>query len=466
MLTTILATIIVLGVLIFVHELGHFMTAKWVDIEVPRFSIGFGPRVIGFKRGETEYVISLLPLGGYVKMAGMEEMEQIEGGPLTVNDTVGDAASVEEMQARPHRPRDFESKSLPARALVISAGVIMNMLFALLAFTFIAAVWGVTADPGPAIGGVAEDRLTAGAAPLALIDPGSRVTALNDAAITSWRELGLALTRATPGAARLTFENAPPIDFVLPPGDQQRADLISALEPVLPMPPEIGEVIDGGPAAAAGLRAGDRIVLAGERPVGSWQELVAAVERSPGRPLQILVEREGSRFETTITPRDTIFESGIRVGRIDVHIPFFSRDALLPRERPGPLQAVAHGAMQTRDITVLTLDFLGGMFTGRHSARDVGGPIMIGQLSGRFARAGLMEFLGFMAILSVNLAILNLLPIPVLDGGHLVFLGIEGVRGRPLSLDQRMRLSQVGFVLIVMLMVWAIGNDVIRAVGL
>jgi regulator of sigma E protease len=160
-----------------------------------------------------------------------------------------------------------------------------------------------------------------------------------------------------------------------------------------------------------------------------------------------------------------MFESGIRTGRIDVRLPFVSIDALLPRERPGPIGAIRHGALQTWDITALTVDFLGGLFTGRQSARNIGGPIMIGQLSGRFARAGLMEFLGFMAILSVNLAILNLLPIPVLDGGHLVFLGVEAVRGRPLSLDQRMRLSQVGFVLIIMLMVWAIGNDVIRAVG-
>jgi regulator of sigma E protease len=466
MLTTVLATILVLGVLIFVHELGHFMTAKWVDIEVPRFSIGFGPRVIGFTRGETEYVISLLPLGGYVKMAGMEEMEQIEGGPATVNDTIGDAESVDEMKQRTPRPRDFESKSLPARALVISAGVIMNMLFAVVAFTFIAAVWGVAADPGPAIGGVAEERLTAGAEPLSAVQPGSRVTALNDEPITSWRELGLALTRARAGMTRITFENAAPVEFELPPGDETRADLIAALDPVVDVPAELGEVLAGGPAAAAGLREGDRIVSVADRPVSSWQELVAAVEQNPGRTVPVVVERGEQQFETQITPRDTTFESGIRTARIDVRVPYATMDAVLPRERPSAAGALAYGAVQTWDITVLTLDFLAGMFTGRHSARNVGGPIMIGQMSGRFARAGLMELLGFMAVLSVNLAILNLLPIPVLDGGHLVFLGVEGVRGRPLSLDQRMRLSQVGFVLIVLLMVWAVGNDIIRAVGL
>jgi regulator of sigma E protease len=148
MLTTILATIVVLGVLIFVHELGHFLTAKWCDIEVPRFSIGFGPKVIGFTRGETEYVISALPLGGYVKMAGMEEMEHVEGGPVTVNDTVGDDAT-QQRGSSERRPRDFESKTLGQRALVISAGVIMNLLFAIIAFTVIAGVWGSPRTPAP-----------------------------------------------------------------------------------------------------------------------------------------------------------------------------------------------------------------------------------------------------------------------------------------------------------------------------
>jgi regulator of sigma E protease len=138
----------------------------------------------------------------------------------------------------------------------------------------------------------------------------------------------------------------------------------------------------------------------------------------------------------------------------------------MPRVRQGPVSAVAHGARQTWDVTALTLDFLAGMFTGRHSARNIGGPIMIGEMSGRFARAGAEAFLGFMAILSVNLAVLNLLPIPVLDGGHLVFLGAEAVRGRPLSVETRMRATQVGFVFIILLMTWAVGNDVLRVFGL
>jgi regulator of sigma E protease len=465
MLTTILATIVVLGVLIFVHELGHFLTAKWCDIEVPRFSIGFGPKIIGFTRGETEYVISALPLGGYVKMAGMEEMEHIEGGPITVNDTIGDDAT-QERGAAERRPRDFESKTLPQRALVISAGVIMNLLFAIVAFTLIAGVWGVPTDPGTVLGGVTEERLPEGGQPLTAIQPGFDVARVGGTEVESWRELTLALTRARAGELRMEFRNADPITFTLPSADEERAGLISALEPRLPTPAVLAEVLANGPAAQAGLRSGDRVLQADGRPVETWQEFIAVIERSPGRPVPLAVQRGSERLQLTVTPHDRQLETGIRVGRIDVAVPFLSPEMHLPRQRPGVVGAVGRGFGQTWEITALTVDFLFGMISGRHSARNVGGPIMIGQMSGRFARAGLEAFLSFMAILSINLAILNLLPIPVLDGGHLVFLGIEAVRGRALSFEQRMRMTQVGFVFIILLMAWAIGNDVLRAIGI
>jgi regulator of sigma E protease len=469
MLTTILAFVVVLGVLIFVHELGHFLTAKWMDIEVPRFSIGFGPRVIGFTRGETEYVISALPLGGYVKMAGMEEMEQIEGGPLTVDDITGDEKTIREIEmsgTRTRRPRDFESKSLPARTLVISAGVIMNFLFAIFAFSLVALVWGVPSDPGTQLGGVTEERLVEGAEPLTAIQPGYIVSEVNNVPVTTWREIQLELMRSRPGPATIHFENAAPIEFTLPPGDEDRAMVVASLEPALPVDAVLTGVVAGGPADRAGLQPGDRIVQAAGLEVGAWQEFVAVIERHPGLPVPLVVERNGQRLDLTVTPEDRLLDSGIRVGRIEVNVPYLSPESVLPRERRGPVSAVARGVTQTWEVTAMTVDFLGGMFTGRHSARNVGGPIMIGQLSGRFARAGAEAFLGFMAILSVNLAILNLLPIPVLDGGHLVFLAIEAVRGRALSFENRMRLTQVGFVVILLLMAWAMGNDVLRVFGL
>jgi regulator of sigma E protease len=460
---TILAFIVVLGVLIFVHELGHFMTAKWADIEVPRFSIGFGPRVLGFRRGETEYVISALPLGGYVKMAGMEEMEQVEGGPVTVDDLSGDDETIREIEMtgeRKRRPRDFESKSLPVRALVISAGVIMNFLFAALLFAVMAGAWGVPADPGLQVARVVQDLLPEGAEPLADVPAGAIINEVDGEPVTTRRELHFAFLRAREGPMTLGFENAPSIQFTLPPADERRALVLQALEPTLPMPPVIQAVNPGGAAAEAGLRAGDRVLAVDGRPIERWQQLVAAIEPRAGTPLQLDVERDGRRIALVVTPVLRQRDTGVSAGFIDVQGP------PVPRERIGPVAAIGRGFSDTWLTTRQTLDFLGGMLTGRHSARNLGGPIMIAQFSGRAARLGLEQFLGFMALLSVNLAVLNLLPIPVLDGGHLVFLGIEAVRGRPLSFDQRMRLTQVGFVFIILLMAWAFGNDLLRVFGL
>jgi regulator of sigma E protease len=462
LITSLVAFIVVIGVLIFVHELGHFMTAKWADIEVPRFSIGFGPKVLGFRRGETEYVISALPLGGYVKMAGMEEMEAVEGGPLTVDDLTGDEKTMEEMEVageRQRRPRDFESKSLPVRALVISAGVIMNFLFAVLLYSVVAAAWGVPADPGPRLDRVRAEMLPEGAEPLAGVQPGARVTGVNGARIETWRDIQLALTRAGHGPATIDFQDAPSIQFTMPPADEQRGRLMNAVEPVLPMPAEIRDVTAGGPADQAGLQPGDRVVGAAGQEIARWQEFVRVVERHPGEPLPLVVERDGARIQLTVTPKE-LDRAGVVVGFIDIRGPD------VPRVRPGAVGSLGQGLEDTWAMTRMTVDFVFGMVTGRHSARNIGGPIMIAQYSGRVARLGLQEFLVFMALLSVNLAVLNLLPIPVLDGGHLVFLAVEAVRGRALSFEQRMKATQVGFVFIMLLMAWAFGNDILRLVGL
>jgi regulator of sigma E protease len=473
MLITLLATAVVLGVLIFVHELGHFVTAKLVDIEVPRFSIGFGPKVIGFRRGETEYVLSLLPLGGYVKMAGLEEMEAIEGGPskprpdpaaggaATDVDAPTDTTSPADPSAP--RPRDFESKSLPARTLVISAGVIMNMLFAFGAFAFIALVWGVPQIPPPEIGSVTEELLPESAVALAELPIGTRITGVGERDIEDFDDLRFALTTARPGPVEIRFADRAPMTIGVPEGDSARFALASALEPVTTIGPVLETVTPDAPAGQAGLRDGDVVVSAAGRPMTTWQEFVAVIEASPGRPVPVVVDRDGTRVEATVTP-DARSLGGHAYGRIGVAaMPVQSG---LARERVGPVGALGYGAVETWDMAALTVDFLGGIITGRESARNVGGPILIGELSGRVARDGPETFLGFMALLSINLAILNLLPIPVLDGGHLVFLGIEAVRGRGLSLDQRMRLSQVGFVMILLIMAWAIGNDVLRLIGI
>lgn len=362
-MVTIIAFIIVLGVLVLVHELGHFITAKAAGIAVPRFSIGLGPRVWGIRLGETEYVISALPLGGYVRMAGMgeeEAMEHLEGGPVPDEDEVPEE-------------RRFDTKPLGTRAAVISAGVIMNFLFAVIAFAALAYSQG------------------------------------------TYRAL-------------------------------------------------IGEVQEASPAAAAGLRPGDRIVAVDGQEIDRWTEFAAYVRQRPGESVDLQVDR-GDRIVDLEVARigevvDTTRGEAVAYGQIGVLL-----DTLQARQPLGLVESLSLGARETWVFSVLIVEFVAELVTGGASARDLGGPILIGQLSGEAARAGVASFVRFMAILSVHLAILNLLPIPILDGGWLLFLGIEAVRGRALSFEVRARLSQIGLILIVALMIWALTSDALRLTG-
>jgi regulator of sigma E protease len=459
---TILATVVVLGVLIFVHELGHFVTAKLVDIEVPRFSIGLGPKAWGFKRGETEYVISWLPLGGYVKMAGMEELEAIEGGSDGKKSTDADAG------ARKAGPRDFESKSLPARMLVISAGVIMNVVFAVVVFASIAMIWGVALPLKPVLGGVLEETLPSQGRPFLDVPAGSRVIAVGGHAVANWRQVQTDIATA-PGGSELTirFEHAKPVTFQVPKQDSLRTALIGSLSPETHTTPLIGQVVSGSPAERAGMKAGDRILEADGAPVSSWLDFVNVVEHQPGQPVPLVVRRDGKQVALTVVPDSTAVPAapGRFIGRIGVAV---SQAAManVPRARKGPIEAFGYGVGQTWFVTSMIGHFIGGLFTGSASPRDVGGPILIAQLSHQMIEMGLEAFLNFMALFSVNLAVLNLLPIPILDGGQLLFLVLEAVRGRSLSYEQRMRLSQVGLVIVVAIMVWALANDVMRLFGM
>ena len=468
MLITLLSTLIVLGVLIFVHELGHFMAAKAVDIEVPRFSIGLGPRAFGFVRGETEYVVSWLPLGGYVKMAGMEEMDQIEGGPVQKTHASGavtaDDTGVEVTDKRVAGPRDFESKSLPARTLVISAGVIMNIIFAFLVFAISALVWGVHVSPPARIGQVQEELLPKGAEALAALPRETQITSVGGDNVGNFRDVQVAIAKVKPGPLTFEFSNHAPVTIQLQPGDSVRQSLVDALVPTSATPPVIGEVSKGSAAEKGGLHAGDKIISADNQTMQSWQQLVAVIEKNGGKELPLVVDRKGLQLHVSVTP-ELKSVRGMSYGRLGI-VQGIEGDGGGPRVHPGVVGAVKEGASQTWDIVKLTAGFLKDLVTRKTSARNLGGPIMIGKLSGQVARAGLEPFLAFMALFSVNLAVLNLLPIPVLDGGHLMFLLAEAVRRRPLSLNARMKLSQVGFVIVVAIMVWAVANDVLRVFGI
>jgi regulator of sigma E protease len=440
---TILATLIALSVLILVHEFGHFFAAKSVDIAAPRFSLGLGPRVAGFKWGETDFVISAIPLGGYVKMAGMEDdegMEVLEGGEA----------------APPVDPsRTFDAKPLWARAWVISAGVIMNLLFALLANIVLAA--------GQGQGYIAETRLApvtgigGSAAQVEQIPAGSRVVSVAGQPVASWDAMQEKLEDAPAGPIALGLEGRPAVTLALPAPGPSRDTLLSALRPLAE--PVLGAVVPDQPGARAGMQPGDRIVSIDGQPMPTWTQVVERVRASPGKPLRMEVQRDGQLRTVTVTPRAER-EGGVLVGKFGAS----EAPPQLAYRRLGFGESLAQGWHQTVRMVRLLLETLRDLFTGALSPRNLGGLLAIGEASGQSAEEGPFTYLAFLAFLSVNLAVLNLLPIPILDGGHLMFLAIEAVRGRPLSLEARIRLSHLGLIIVVGLMLWANGNDVVRLV--
>jgi regulator of sigma E protease len=453
---TIIATIIVLGVLIFVHELGHFAAAKMVGIEVQRFSIGLGPRLWGVKRGETEYVLSAIPLGGYVKMGGMDDevMERIEGGAPSDS---------------PRRPsaRDFDSKPLWARAFVISAGVIMNFLFAFASYTVVAGVWGFQDFATTRVAEVRAEVLPGGTEALAGIPAGARLVQVGPREVAHWHDIQQAFLELPAGPTRVVLaEPATSVEVRLPADEEARRRALGALRPWIE--PEIGAVNPGSPADRGGLEGGDRILEVDGEPVRNSDEFVRAIRARPERRTELTIERDGARLVRVVTPeiasREEDPETGEQsaIGAIGVAMTFGETVSI----HASATDAVRYGWRQTVGITGEILGFLGDLFTGDVSPRSMGSIVTIGQASGQAAAAGMEMFLQFMALFSVNLAILNLLPIPVLDGGHLLFLMIEAVRGRALSVEQRLRWSNVGFLIVMGIMLWALGNDFLRLLGL
>jgi regulator of sigma E protease len=455
-MTAILATIIVLGVLIFVHELGHFWAAKAVGIEVQRFSIGLGPRVWGFRRGETEYVLSAIPLGGYVKMAGMadEVADKIEGGAVP---------GEEGAQSDPSRA--FDSKPIWARTLVISAGVIMNMLFALLVFVGVAGAWGVGELDTNRVHAVRGELLPPGASPLASMAPGSRIESVGGRAVEHWGDIRDAFLELPAGGAEVVLRAPDAVLSVQLPADAaERARIPQALEPWLE--PRISALTPGGAAERGGLQAGDRLEAVDGEPVTSWSRFVELIQARPATRTEITLRRGDQVLVRAVTPEssagtDPTTGEAREIGVVGIYpdTPTVSVRVSLP-------EAVRSGARETWAVTTFIAGSLKQLITGQVSPRNLGSIVTIGQASGEAADAGLVYFLRFMALFSVNLAVLNLLPIPILDGGHLVFLGVEAIRGRALSVEQRMRWSQVGFLIVVGIMVLALSNDFIRILGL
>jgi regulator of sigma E protease len=452
-MTYLLALIVVLGVLIFVHEAGHFIAAKWAGIYVHRFSLGLGPPIpwLTFRRGETEYSISWLPLGGYVKMASREEdigSSALEGG--------APATSVPP-------DRVFEAKPIWKRMVVILAGVTMNALFAWIVFAFLAYKNGRQIDPTTTVGRVVPELVPQEAPALKQIRPGSRIVLVNGDSVKSWDEIVSAIANTPDPEVRIELADGSTV--VLPIHTDALEERLKAAQALQPYrAPVVDTVMSGKPAAAAGIQKGDTIVAVNGRPVQQWYDLLDVVQGSAGRTLTITVARGGQRFALSLRPYlDSIpgpDGKQRKVGRIGAGVA-----TAVISEKLSPGQAIVEGGGATIRASTQIFRTVRGLFSGRISGRTVGGPILIGQLAGESLRLGLDTFLGFMAIISINLAILNLLPIPVLDGGQFLFLLAEGVIRRPLPVKLRERLTAVGLVLIILLMGLAFSNDFRRLFG-
>jgi regulator of sigma E protease len=359
--------------------------------------------------------------------------------------------------------RVFEAKPVWKRVIVILAGVTMNAVFAWAAFTFLAAKNGRQIDPETTVGRVLDELVPPGGEALRQITPGTRIVAVNGRPVAAWDEIQSGIANTPDPEVRIALEGGRVVTLPIHPDAlEERLKASQALQPYRPA--VVGQVIPGKPAARAGVQAGDTILQLGPRRVEQWYDLLEVLQGSSGELLALEVARGGEHLRFEVRPEVETVKGPDgkeqRVGRIGVGV-----SLRLISEKLSLGQAAVEGWRGTVDASTQIVRTVRGLFSGRISKREVGGPILIGQLAGESARLGFDAFLAFMALISINLAILNLLPVPVLDGGQLIFLLAEAAIRRPLPLRLRERLTAIGLVLIVLLMGLAFSNDLRRVFG-
>ena len=450
---SVIALIIVLGLLITFHEFGHFWVARKCDVKIMRFSIGFGQPLYKryFGRDRTEFVIAALPLGGYVKM-----LDEGEG-------------EVQEDEL----PRSFNRKPLAQRTLIVLAGPVFNFIFAICAYwlTFIIGVDGLK----PVIGTVTPDS----AAQRAGFQPGDQIISMNNTGTPTWLSvIDMAVKKVVHGE-RVTVDvvdrNQIPRRVELNLSEISVDDMadgrlleeigLSVYRPAIPA--VIGEVLEGGAAKRGGLQPGDKIITVDGKAISGWEEWVNIVRLNPGNSLDIGVLRQDTAIHLFVTPERLPDDTGHETGRIgaSVEYPQGLYDSLLAIESYPVHHALYKSLIQTWEMCVLTLKILGKMLAGEASMKNLSGPISIAQYAGQSAEIGLVAFLGFLAIVSVSLGVLNLLPVPLLDGGHLLYYFIEFLSRRPVSESVQLAGQKIGSVLLVSLMSLVIFNDIVRLLG-
>ncbi|WP_295800961.1 RIP metalloprotease RseP [uncultured Microbulbifer sp.] len=445
---TALWALVALGVLVSFHEFGHFLVARLCGVKVLRFSVGFGRRLVSrYDRHGTEFTISAIPLGGYVKM--LDERE----GPV---------APQELDQA-------FNRKSVWARMAIAAAGPIANFLLAIVLF------WGVflggTSGPVPVVDEVEPGSLAAYAG----LEPGQEILAVDGHPTPTWQALNWQLAKRLGDTGELKFSaRYPDSEFEY----HMYADLdrwlagkevpdplaeigIKLWVPAVKM--QLAQVTEGSPAARAGLEAGDEIVGTDGQAFDSWEAWTAYVRGRANQSMDVALVRDDQQLTLAVTPDEVALDSGEKIGRIGV-LPVAASwpEDMVRSYRYGPVAAFSKGLEETWSKTVFTLESLKKLLFGQLSTKNLSGPITIAKVAGTSANAGWQSFLSLLALLSISLGVLNLLPIPVLDGGHLLYYGIEAIKGSPVSERVQMIGLQVGMALVLGIMALALYNDILR----
>ncbi len=448
LLITLLAFGFALGSLIVVHEFGHYLAARLCNVKVLRFSVGFGRVVVSRRYGKdgTEWALAAFPLGGYVKM--LDERE-------------GDVAEQD-------LPRAFNRQSVYRRIVIVVAGPLANFLLAIVLYWFIF-MHGV---PGikPVIGAVAPDSPAA----QAQFAVGETITKIGPDAVVTWQDarwlllkhavergsvvLEVQNERAEIHSRRLDMSRLQTADLD---GDFLRALGFARLQP--PLPPVIGRVIPGGAAERSGLLANDEILAVDHAPVQRWEQVVAAISASPQRELMLDIKRADTTLQVKITP-DAVIENAGRIGRIGVaaRVDAVAMRQYLVEVRYSPWMSLGKALERTWDTSIFSLRMLGKMMVGEISLKNLSGPITIADYAGQSAQIGWVSYLVFLALISISLGVLNLLPIPLLDGGHLMYYMLEIVKGSPVSIKAMEIGQQVGMGFLVLLMAFALYNDITR----
>ena len=450
LLTTIAAFALAIGILVTIHELGHYWAARWCDVKIIRFSVGFGRPLWIKKAGpdQTEWVLAVLPLGGYVKMADERD---------------GSAEPTEKARA-------FNNKTVWQRIMIVLAGPIANFMLAALLY------WGLFVSGTPGVKPYLAAPLANSAAATAGFTEFDLITRVADKAVKTWADARLALLEAAVNRDKVEIEveestghlQLKHLDLASVSKDDLDKDFlvkvgISAYR--MKLLPILDEVMAGSAAARAGLRAGDRVLEVQGKQTERWETFVAQISTRPGSATELIIQRAGAQMNLTVTP-ESITESGKTFGRIGVK-PKLDRalvEKLSTVVRYGPLEAIPRAWTKVWDMSIFSLKMMGRMITGDISWKNLSGPITIADYAGQSAQLGWISYITFLALISISLGVLNLLPIPVLDGGQLMYYIAEVLKGSPVS-EKVMEIGQqVGLTLLLGLTAFAFYNDIHRLV--